>query len=349
MNRAAIYLVSLTIGVISGLIAFNIGLPLPWMLGPMIGATIAASSGVRIYQPAVMVSLALPVVGVMLGSRITAELLAMAPEFAVTVAMLVPFVAASAAVSFTFYRRVAGMDNVTAYYAAMPGGLNDMMILGGAAGGDERRIALAHAARILCVIGFVALFFGLILGVRSSSVSGTWLALSDIDATSAIWLLAAAILGLPLGKALRLPAPQMLGPMILSGVVHVAGWVAVAPPSVLFIAAQIILGLRIGTRFGDVPVRMIARDLALGAVSSVLMILVALASALVVARISGIDLRQAFLAFSPGGFVEMSLLALAMGQEVAYVSLAHVVRIMLVILGAPLVFRRLAGRDNDGF
>ena len=34
----------------------------------------------------------------------------------------------------------------------MPGGLNDMTILGGAMGGEERSIALAHALRILTVV-----------------------------------------------------------------------------------------------------------------------------------------------------------------------------------------------------
>lgn len=330
---------TLLIGVVSGVVAKTVGMPLPWMLGPMIGTTVVAAAGFDLRFPAKLLYVAFPVVGVMLGSRITSEMMAQAPQWITTFVLLVPFVVAACGLSYVFYRKIGGFDAATAYYSAMPGGLNDMVILGGAAGGDERRIALAHAARILCVIGFVALFFGAVLGVRSSSAPGQWLAVTQIDWHDAAWLAGAAVLGLPLGKVLRLPAPYMLGPMIVSAVVHVAGFVSIPPPDLLVIGAQVVLGVRIGVRFRGVPVRDIVRDLRLGAVSSIMMIAVALGFAWVNAILSDIELSQAFLAFSPGGFVEMSLLALAMGQEVAYVSISHVLRIMLVIFGAPIAAR----------
>jgi uncharacterized membrane protein AbrB (regulator of aidB expression) len=59
----------------------------------------------------------------------------------------------------------------------------------------------------------------------------------------------------------------------------------------------------------------------------------------VIVMISGIPLAQAFLAFSPGGLTEMSLLTLAMGQDVAYVSIMHIIRITMVIAVAPFAFR----------
>ena len=335
---------SLMLGGIAGALAFWIGLPLPWMLGPMIGATLASSLGMRVFVLPLLPTVALPVVGVMLGSRITAELIDQAGQFAFTLALLFPVVAVTGAVSFLFYRKVAGFDGVTAYYAAMPGGLNDMMILGEAAGGDGRRIALAHAARVLCVIAFVAVFFGIVLGVRSGSGPQQWVGLGDIGPMAAVWLILAALVGMPFGKVLRMPAPFMLGPMLVSGVVHVAGFVDVPPPNLMVIAAQIVLGLRIGSRFSGVPMRAILSDLGLGAISSLLMILVAVLFAWLVAAVTGVALSQAFLAFSPGGFIEMSLLALALGQEVAYVSFAHIVRIVIVIFGAPVAFRLLGVR-----
>ena len=44
------------------------------------------------------------------------------------------------------------------------------------------------------------------------------------------------------------------------------------------------------------------------------------------------------LAFSPGGVVEMSLISLAMGVDIAFVSTHHFLRIFLIILLAPMVF-----------
>ena len=333
---------ALAVGIGSGVLANRMAVPLPWMLGPMIGNTIAAMARAPITAPMVLRPIVIPIIGVMLGSGLNPHVLAQAMHWWPTLLMLVPFLAVAGAISYLFYRRVGGFDPVTAFFASMPGGLNDMVILGSAAGGDERRIALAHSVRILVVIVFVVLFFGLVLGVASSRQSRPYVGFGVLGPTDVAWLVATGLAGVPLGKLLRLPAAPMLGPMILSGAAHIIGVVEVPPPTILIIGAQIVLGTVIGCRFAGSRVRDIGRDMVLGAISSTLMILVAVSFAALLAGLTGTDLRQAFLAYSPGGLTEMSLLALAMGQEVAYVSISHVARIMVVIFGAPLIFRAIA-------
>jgi hypothetical protein len=44
------------------------------------------------------------------------------------------------------------------------------------------------------------------------------------------------------------------------------------------------------------------------------------------------------LALSPGGLAEMSLVALALGIDVAFVSTMHVIRISLIIAIVPMAF-----------
>ena len=127
--------------------------------------------------------------------------------------------------------------------------------------------------------------------------------------------------------------------MILSGIAHVAGWVTVAPPTLFVIAAQITIGTIIGTRFIGATLAEIRRDIGLSGIASFLMLIAAVGFAEGIAWVSGIPLAQAFLAFSPGGLTEMSLLTLAMGQDVAYVSVMHIIRITLVIAIAPFVFK----------
>ena len=336
---------AIAIGIASGLLANWAGVPLPWMLGPMVGNTIAALAGARIGAPTPLRPFTIPVIGVMLGSGLSSEVLLGALHWWPSLIMLVPFLMVSGLVSYQFYRRLGRFDPVTAFFASMPGGLNDMVILGSAAGGDEKRIALAHATRILVVIVFVVLFFGVYLGVTSNGQSRPYVGLGVLSATDAFWLVLCAVVGWPIAKFLRLPAPAMLGPMILSGAAHVAGVVEVPPPSILIICAQIILGTIIGCRFVGSSLNLIGKDMLLGAGSSLLMLGVATGFAVFVANFSGSDISQIFLAYSPGGLTEMSLLALAMGQEVAFVSISHMARITLVIFGAPLVFPYLQSRD----
>lgn len=333
-------LAALAIGIVGGLTAYFGGLPLPWMLGPMIANTAAAMLRAPIAGPEKARPYVIPVIGVMLGAGVTAEIFGLLGTWILTLILLPIFLACAAGISYAVYRRIGGYDPVTAFYSAMPGGLNEMLILGAEAGGDERRIALAHAARVLIIIVFVALFFGLVLGVSSGGRGATqWIGLYEITALDYVVLGLCAVLGTILGKRLGLPAAPVFGPMILSGVAHVAGWVTVAPPTLFVIAAQITIGTVIGTRFVGATLAEIRRDIGLSTIASLLMLTAAVGFAELIVWTSGIPLAQAFLAFSPGGLTEMSLLTLAMGQDVTYVSVMHIIRITLVIAIAPFVFK----------
>lgn len=331
---------ALAIGVLGGLAAYFGGLPLPWMLGPMIANTIAAMLRAPIAGPDPLRVYVIPVIGVMLGSGVTAEIFGLFGTWLLTLALLPVFLACAAGISYAVYRLVGGYDPVTAFYSAMPGGLNEMLMLGAEAGGDERRIALAHAARVLIVIVFVALFFGLFLGVSSGGRgSAQWVGIYQITAMDYAILAGCAVAGVILGKQLGLPAAPVFGPMILSGIAHIAGWVTVAPPTLFVIAAQVTIGTIIGTRFIGATLAEIRRDISLSALASLLMLIAAAGFAELIVWITGIPLAQAFLAFSPGGLTEMSLLTLAMEQDVTYVSIMHIIRITLVIAVAPFVFK----------
>ncbi|MCK0095806.1 AbrB family transcriptional regulator [Yoonia sp. F2084L] len=334
--------VALAIGLAGGLAAYFAGLPLPWMLGPMITNTVAAMLQAPIAGPDRLRPFVIPVIGVMLGSGVTAEIFGLLGTWLLTLLLLPLFLACAAGISYAVYRRIGRYDPVTAFYSAMPGGLNEMLILGAEAGGDERRIALAHAARVLIIIVFVALFFGLVLGVSTGGRgAANWVGLYQITGLDYLVLGLCAVVGSVLGKWLRLPAAPVFGPMILSGVAHVVGWVTVPPPTVFVIAAQITIGTIIGTRFIGATVAEIRTDIGLSAIASLLMLIAAVGFAELIVMISGIPLAQAFLAFSPGGLTEMSLLTLAMGQDVTYVSVMHIIRITLVIALAPFVFKAI--------
>ena len=61
-------LLALGIGLFCGVSAFFVGLPLPWMLGPMIGNTVGAILHAPVVAPNQLRPFVIPVIGVMLGS-----------------------------------------------------------------------------------------------------------------------------------------------------------------------------------------------------------------------------------------------------------------------------------------
>jgi hypothetical protein len=336
---------ALLLGVAGGVMAYLAGLPLPWMLGPMIANVAAAMLRAPVKGPSGLRNIVVPVIGVLLGSGVTADLFGLMSTWVLTLFLLPPFLLAAAGASFLIYRRVGGYDPVTAYYAAMPGGLNEMILLGGEAGGSERQIALAHAARVMIVIIFVALYFGLVLGVSAGGTdNANWTSLDAVTLRDYAVLGACAVAGVWLGKVARLPAAPVFGPMILSGIAHYAAVVTVPPPSLFVIAAQVTIGTVIGTRFVGARISDLRRELGLAALSAGIMLTVAIGFAEAIVLAGGMPLAQAFLAYAPGGLTEMSLLTLAMQQDATYVSVIHVIRITLVIAAAPLVFALIRKR-----
>ena len=334
-------LAALVLGTVCGYLAYLVRMPLGWMLGPMIGCTIAALAHLPIASPMKLRPWVMPVIGVLLGSRISPDVLAQVQGWWSAGLVLLPLILITAGTSYWFFRRVGRYDRPTAYFSAMPGGLTDMILMGTAEGGDERKISLAHATRILIVICGVVLFDSWSLGVTSDTSARTWVSLASLTPRDWLVLSACAVLGVPLGKAVHLPAGQIMGPMILSGVAHVAGIVQVAPPDLVVICALVVIGTTIGCRFIGAHLRDVGRDMLLGTGSALLMIAVAVACAALVSPLTGTPLSATFLAYSPGGVAEMSLLALAIGQDVTFVTVMHLARIFLVIFGATLLYRRM--------
>lgn len=331
----------LTLGALGGALFHWLTLPLPWMLGALFVTMTASITGVPIRGPMRLRPAIVAVIGVLLGSRFTPEVLDQAWQALVTLSILMVYLAAVGAVVVPYYRIIGRQDWITAYFAGMPGGLSEMVELGEAQGAEVSAIVLAHSLRIVLTIGLMAILFRVILA-HGLPPRGAGATLRELGARDAGLLAGCALLGALAGPRLRLPAPTFLGPLILSAAVHVTGLTRSVPPSVLVIAAQVALGTILGCRFRGIPTATLARAGALSLGATVLTLVLAAGAGLLMRATVGIGLDQALLALAPGGLTEMGLMALAIHADVAFVALHHIVRILLVIVGAPLLLRLFA-------
>lgn len=319
-------------------------LPLPWMLGSMVFCTAAALIRAPIAAPGVIRPPMTAVIGVMLGAGFRPELIAQLPSWLPTLAGLVLFMAACAASCVVYFRRVAGFDPTTAFFAGMPGGLMEMVILGEEKGGDARIIALIHSARILLVVMTLPFIVQAIEGVSLGATRGAGPSLAQTPLPAHLWLIGCGVAGAIIGDLLRLPAKFLLGPMLASAVVHLFGLSDSVPPFEIVNAAQLILGVTIGARFVGTPPRTILRVLALSCGSTVILLFWTLAFAYAVSRFAAFGPVPLLLAYSPGGLAEMSLIAVALHAEVAFVAAHHIIRVFLVMIGAGPLFGLIGGK-----
>ncbi len=219
-----------------------------------------------------------------------------------------------------------------------------MVLLSDQAGADARRIALIHSVRVLLIVLFVPLIVRA-FGIELPTATAAPPAVEWIDILA---LFATAALGAWLAGLARLPAPALLGGMILSAVGHALGVLEGAPPFVIIAMAQLVIGCSIGCRFTDFRLHDVLATMGVGFGLTMVMFAMSFTAAVAVHLATGAPPLLLLLALVPGGVAEMSLIALALGVEPAFVAAHHIVRIAIVVAAAPFVFRRFAKQPDAG-
>lgn len=337
LMRAAI---ALLIGSAGGALFALVGMPLPWTLGAMTAAAAAAIWFNRWPMPVPVRNLARPVVGVLAGSAFTPEIAALILQWWPAVLSVTAYSVVVTILGYFVFRRLWHLDPPTAYFAAAPGGLAEMTLFGSTHGGAARTIALFHTIRIVAVVFVVPFALQLLLGhpiVRMPLSSA-----ATVDPAEWLILFVAGVVGYVLGRHLKFPGGEMVAAMLCSALLHGFGIVHAAPPGWLVIFAQILIGSVAGARFAGLQWIELRITVLRAIIWAAFLLLSASLLATVIGGRLGIDPVTMLLALAPGGTAEMIIVTLAVGGEVALVSVCQIVRILLVLTLVPIVFRRLA-------
>jgi membrane AbrB-like protein len=324
------------LGASGGLAAKAAHLPLPMLLGSLIAVGAAAIGGFRPMghlpqAPQKLRMIVIPVIGVAIGGSARPEILAEAAAWIPSLAALclfIPFV------HYGGYRLLVATgqtDRRTAFYGTAPGGLVETVQMGEEAGADIQMLAMLQFLRLIITIVFVPLAFTWMEGHAVGSAGGARVAGAALHAADVGILAVCAVVGAVIGLRLKLPAGHVLGPIVLSGAAHVAGLTQAVPPGWMIAAAQVVIGTSLGVRFAGMPKGRILVALRLALMNAVLTIGTAVGFAFAVAPVTGEPVRAVFLAFAPGGLVEMGLIALSLKMSILYVTAHHLLRIILAV------------------
>lgn len=334
-------LVALLIAAIGGTSFYFLHLPLPWTLGAITAAAITAVMEKPYLVPAKVRNSVRPVIGVLIGSSFNPNLVASIGTWWPVVLVVISYSIILMILGYFFFRRVAKFDQPTAFFASAPGGLGELSLLGGALGGDVRRLVIVHLIRILAVIFVVPIVLQIYVGHPIGRIS-------PLDAHTAYltlrdWLVLGlcACLGYWISTFFKFPAATMLCPMVLSMLVHVTGITQAAPPPWLVAGVQVALGAVIGARFSGIRLGEIHKVFLVAVTWASVMLVAAGLAAFCGAWLLGRSFESVLLATAPAGMVEMSLLTFGLGIDVAFVITCQLSRVLFVLLFTPFVFRML--------
>ena len=335
-------------GALGGQLATWAHLPMPWMLGSL---TVSALI-VLFWSPAPLQDYVFPnrlrslfvaLIGVMIGSQVTPELLTQAPGLVVTLSALLLFIALAHTGNYIIFRQLGGYDRATAFYSGTPGGLMESIVMGEAAGADIRILTAQQFLRIICVITLLPFGMSLWLGMPVGSAAGLAPGgnAAPVSPENLVLIGLAAVVGMFLAGRVHLPAGQLTGPLILAALATATGWLDLHLPFWLIAMAQLVIGVTLGLRFKGTDLALLRRCLWLSLISVLAMMTISAVFALVLHQLTGIAFLHLLISFAPGGVAEMSIVALSLAANPALVSLHHIARILMTVIEMPLVARML--------
>ena len=304
-----------------------INAPLPWFFGSLFAIAGANLLGWRLRGPHGVRQTGQIFIGTTIGLYFT-------PAVAAIVASHLPWMLLAAVVSIGLGAvgayvliKIARVDTATAFFGNVPGGMAEMLAMGDRFGAQPVPLTLSQLTRVTIVILSIppALTFfgetgGEIFIPLASSVDLPWLVL----------MLCCALASSLTLFQLRVPNCWMLGAATFTSLLTVFEITFSAMPRELLNVAQVFIGIALGERFDRASMRSAPRVILGSAITTVVMMAVALVLAVFIADQTDIVATAMIAATAPGGLAEMSLTAAVLNLGVPLVTAYHIIRIIMI-------------------
>lgn len=321
------------------------GAPLPFLFGSLFGCLTASIFGIELAGMPLVSNVSRTVLGVAIGTTLTMEVITTIPRYIPTLLIVPLYVGLISCVGYPFFRRILKYDRPTAFYSSMPGGLQDMVVFGIEAGGNPRTLSLVHATRSLVLVTIAPIVLTQIFELELDNPLGS--PITELPLIENIGLFLTGIVGMILFRKLKLFGADILGPLLLSAPLAIFGILTHRPSEEMIILSQFFIGIGVGIHYQGINTKELSRDIIAGLGFVAVVIAIALITLLGASQISDIPLFELFLCFWPGGQAEIAVMTLAAGGSVSIIVLHHIVRIFLVITGAPILHKLKKKRESS--
>lgn len=320
------------IGAFGGWLASLASWPLPWMVGSLLAVIAVRCSGWLVSEVPRGRQVGQWIVASAIGLHFTGEVMReVLAHFGVILAGAVGTLLLGLIGIFILLR--SGSDRATAFFASMPGGASEMVVLANRHQAEAASVAAAHSLRLLLVVLIVPALFtwGLptVAAPPAAPVSWPWLA---------VLLPAGGLLAL-LWKRLGQPNPWMLGPLTVCALASVAFDLHIGLPGWAGALGQWLIGCSLACHFDRPFFRSAPAFLLRILLFTLLAMLVAAALGGALGWLTALDEVSLMLGMMPGGITELCLTAEALQLSVALVTAVQVLRLFLVMFLAEPLFR----------
>lgn len=329
-------LLGLGLALLGAALALWIGMPLPWLLGPLIITAATRISGVPSRCPQLVNKLGRWVIGVSLGLYFSPEVGASVLQHWPLIVFGMLYALLLAGFGWRIYHRFAGLDLSTAWFAAAIGSASEIANMAQRAGARVDQVVSVHSVRVLWIVLIVPFAFQWVADGMPASVPD----IRDVRWPGLMMLMGLSFAAVWLAQRLRLPNAWMLGPLLVVMALSLSDLRLSALPREVSWAGQLCIGWSLGDKYRPDFLRSAPRLLMV--VSVLTLLLIALSALVGWALAAMVDMPAAtlILAYTPGGIAEMTITAKVLGLGVPVVTAVQVMRMLCVVFTTPVIHRR---------
>ncbi|MGQ9369270.1 AbrB family transcriptional regulator [Azospirillum sp. ST 5-10] len=303
------------------------GLPAALLMGAMVAVSAGALAGAPLHLPGPLSAAAFILLGLTMGTGVTPDTLRQMATWPLSMVLLAASMVGCIALCSRWLERVHGWDRATARYAAIPGALGQVLVLAAESRADLLRVALAQSLRLFTLVAVMPWVLELLAPAPAAPAPAAAAGAAAGGDLAELLLVGAASTATALAfQRLRAPGGVMMGAMLASAVLYGSGVADHRLPGWLLTASFVVTGAVIGVRFRGVSPRALLGALRPSLESVGLALLFTGAVSALGSALLGLPFGQLWLAYAPGGVEAMTIVAFALGLDVAFVATHHVVR-----------------------
>ena len=312
-------------------------LPAALLLGAMFAGILIETGGGKIRVPALPFQFSQAVIGCLVASRITPQILnTFAGHWPLFLGVMLSVIAASCGLGWLLHKfRI--FPDTTPIWGLLPGAASTMMIMADSFGADGRLVAFMQYLRVV----FVAIAGSVIarFWCHASAISATVIWFPEIHWPALAETLLFICLCIFLGKKSGIPAGGILVPLVLGAILKDTGVLHLELPPWLLAMGYALLGWNIGLRFTRKLLVYAMGVLPQITLSVLLLMAFCGGMAVVLVKFAGIDPLTAYLATSPGGVDSAAIIAASSKVDLPFVMSMQTARLLIVLMIGPALSR----------
>ncbi|WP_228197984.1 AbrB family transcriptional regulator [Poseidonibacter antarcticus] len=333
---------TLLISSIGSVLFIYLSLPLPWLLGAIFASSILMRfDNLPTKTPKPFSSPARILIGLTIGGAFTPEILQFIDVYIFSLILVIPFTIITIICGMYYYQKVLNFDKKTSFLSSMPGGVIEMVIIGEEIKADISKITLVQSSRLLFIVISLPFIIQYIFNIDISGNKVLTTPIANVNISELAILIIIGYIGAISAKKLHISAAYLIGPMILSILIHASGYMHTTIPDELLKFVQVVFGTIIGFTFKGVKLETIIKTLIATLGHFVILAIISSTFITIVYFSFDFPLLSILLAFSPGGQAEINLIAILVAANIPYITLHHIVRLFIVMNIAPIFAKRL--------